>query len=290
MLKKKRIHKIIRENSGDQEAIKAKILALAENPARLIDNIPSIQACFTASEIKAIIDEAFLNDDDTLIALNNITTIKGYYNNEKLRDILQKFYQKSPWYFFIQYENFRELFTDDYFDTKLKENKDLINDKYFRNLYKFHSRDYSADIHNESVIKYLKPVPREDILVGERKEAGFGCGGMEKNFYESVKQGRGICLINGNILAKKFHRKGADKSKKISFIVEKNYISKNGIPIFADMIYAPSEGTAKIIEEALENGKKEITIESLSLRASRPLISTTSEGLFELYREKKSEA
>ncbi len=49
-----------------------------------------------------------------------------------------------------------------------------------------------------------------------------------------------MCLVNGIFLAKYYHRKEDVKTKKVTYLPVRDYVTNDGIPIWADCFYAPS--------------------------------------------------
>jgi len=58
------------------------------------------------------------------------------------------------------------------------------------------------------------------------------------------------------------------------------------IVVWQDMIYTPSEGHHRHIEQAIDAGVLQVTIPDLALRPTRPLINVTSASLFTEYQNR----
>lgn len=95
---------------------------------------------------------------------------------------------------------------------------------------------------------------------------------MDKNFSAALELDEKICLINGSIIAKQFHRKGDDNAaKKISYLPARTYRSQNGFVIWENFLYAPTADQREDIEKAIKNGQKQIHIPNLRLKTVRPI-------------------
>ena len=288
MLKTKTINQIIDKNVGDFESIKTAILHIVgDKKSDLIPQFSRLKPFFAAEEVSKII-EGILQEDPNYW-LRYVEIAREYVSDKKLRERLLTIHKKSPWLFYNHIDAFKEIFTSGFFMHMFTENPSLMDTELFKLFQIYHSDSsmsgFSLDF--QELLKEKIGTKKIEVRMGEKREAGFACGGMDKNFDVASRKGEGLCLVNNQFIAKRYHRKGPDKAVKISFISSESGISENGYPIWEDFIYAPSEDQHAPISEAILNGKKELQIENLIIRPARPLINKTSEQVWNQFNKKK---
>jgi len=262
---------------GDFESIKNAIFDIVgDKKSDLIPQFARLKPFFAAEEVSKIIEGVLQEDPEYW--LRYVEIAREYVSDKKLRERLLIIHEERPWLFYNHTEAFKEIFTSGFFMHMFTENPSLMNTELFQLFQIYHSdsamNGFSLDF--QELLKEKIGTKKIEARIGKKREAGFACGGMDKNFDVASRKGEGLCLVNDQFIAKRYHRKGPDKAVKISFISLGSGISENGYPIWEDFIYAPSEDQHAPISEAILNGEKEFQMENLIIRPARPLIGKTS--------------
>jgi hypothetical protein len=281
MLKTKTIHKIIDENPGDFEAIRITILDIVgDKKSDLMPQLTRLKPFFVAEEVSKIVESIIQENPENWIRY--VETAREYISDKKLRERLLTIHKAMPWLFYNHIDAFRDLFTSDFFSRVFTETQSLMDTELFKIFQIYHSDSAMSGffLDFQELLKEKIGTTKIEARVAERREAGFACGGMDKNFDLASQKGEGLCLVNDQFIAKRYHRKGADKAVKISFISSGSGVSENGYPIWEDFIYAPSEDQHVAISDAILNGETAIQIENLIIRPARPLIGKTSQQVW----------
>lgn len=288
-LRPRDIQKAIKRNAGSPEALRVAVFELIDGGSA-VDLLPHMSGLlrpyFSSDEVLEIIKPDI--DSNPELVLNNVAELRHFFPDEDLRARLLLIHAKSPWTFYIKAEGMKDLFSVDFFKEQIKDNDFDFEDNLFRLFQLFYSSaslGAFGETIRRSLEERLEGAPEINVRVGEMREPGFACGGMERNYLEASKSGAGLCLVNGCFLAKYFHRKG--DAKKVSIIADQNYRTINGGVIWEGYLYAPTNGQHAQMMEAIEQGEKEIHISNLVLRPSRPMVGITSQDVFQAFEESK---
>ena len=123
------------------------------------------------------------------------------------------------------------------------------------------------------------------VRIVEPGDPGFGCGGMDRNFYEAVNRREGVCVINGQLIAKRFHVKGEEKAKKVTYVSKNTVRTKDGCVLWKNFVYAPSEGQHQVVIDAITRGDMDIQLDDVSLKPIRPTIGLDTQRLFDILKK-----
>lgn len=274
----KDLKKLIRENWWDIRAIQEIVRwIVVANPWAII-RAPEARTYLTAEERK-VAALKILDDSDNQW-LRNAHNLRNLVADDTLRDRILKLYIKSPWLVQTQSWSIKELFPNEFFQRILEENGDFPDSKYFELFLLFNAHH---DLQSywwalrQALERRTENLSQVDVSLCWFREPGFACWWMERNYMEAAKTGNGICLVNNTLLAKYFHRKW--DAKKVSYLPVKTYTANNWYILWKDYFYSPSQKQHEMVIQAIEEGKKSIQIEHLSLKSVRPANSMTSQDI-----------
>ncbi len=283
MLKPRDISKsIIAHAKEGRIAIKEALLHACDTPEDIIPHLERVKPYFSAAEIEQIFRQAFTKNSRTLITF--AASAKEYLPNEELRKQLIEQHKKTPWEFYIHAEEFSELFPKLFFENQFKANPKITTTELF-DIFLFYNANIALNAFSQETRTILKTQLSKsrslDITIGETKDAGFACGGLEQNYHAAIAEQKGICIVNNVLLAKLYHRK--TDAKKLFFVATESRMGANGYPIWNNMIYAPTGEQHTEIIHAVTQGHKHTHVEDLVIKPVRPLIGTTSKELLAEY-------
>ncbi len=215
--------------------------------------------------------------------------VQNFFPDEELRERMRGVHRTHPWMFYTHGQTLKPLFPNEYFKRQMDQGIDIFRDPDLRSIFLLFNAPMAIASYGENIRdrmrRMLDTEEQADVYMEQAKEPGFACGGMEKNFLQAAREGRGLCTVNGGqLLAKHYHAKGADKAKKVSYVAPGNQETVEGYMLWRDYIYAPTDGQHVPIIQALERGDRDVTIEHLTVKPVRPLIGTTSKQLFGAFR------
>ena len=280
----KHIQKVILRNRGNSPAdVREDLIRLAEGDTRkLVPFLDKVKAYFSAEESLDILNNAI--EEDRVVLLKNINQARALIPEEDLRRHLTQIHKTNPKQFYNDADSFKCFFTPHYFEEAFG-NYSLADDQDFFSLFLTYFAGtplISFKPGTRSILEEKVGDKEISTLVGEHREQGFACGGMEKNFYDAIMKGKGVTIVNDHLMAKFHHRKG--DSKKVSFISDDNYRTNNGYVLWENMFYAPSGDVHSQIANAITEGEKSIQVPDLIVRPVRPIVGTTSKALFAEYK------
>jgi|GEM_PF-4920207 len=277
VIKRKRLTRIVGKavSTGRTSEIPKMVLAAAgDKPEQLISHFSFLQTYFNSDALRDIFVASI--DKDYKHLLNNPREARLYFSDDELSTRLSDIHSQHPWDFYNHAEPFSFVFPS----SKLIQN---LDDKSGMKLFLFYCFDAPLESFSEAAQKKIKEHVDFRVVnasIGPRKESGFACGGMELNYKTAISEGKGYCLVNDVFLAKMFHRK--TEAKKVSLISRNNFKSTNNYLVWADVIYAPSNGGEKQIIDAITQGQDKLYIDDLIIRPTRPIIGYSSTDFFNM--------
>lgn len=279
------------EHSGDPQGIRDAIMGRVKFASEVLPHLDLVATVFSAEEVRAMITRV-LHEEDPRAYLQYFDVVRRYLPDEVLRSILFDLHRKFPWIFYINARHFESLFPNEYFRRLLDSGVDFLADPYLFKVFLLFNADSSLDSFSDPLkgrlLCMLDGTDVTDTRVLTSREPGFACGGMETNYTVAASQGKGLCLVNGVLLAKLFHRKEEVDARKVSFLPVRSVLTAGGQALWRDFLYAPSEGAHEAIAEAIEGGGRELAIPVLAVKPVRPMINAGSEAIYELFRQKGS--
>lgn len=253
-----------------------------DSPSELLPVLKEIVPYLTMQGVRELVSKALSYSEPNRF-LKFIPEIgKVFPDINFLRGFLIGILAKNPWEFYIYSEQYKYLFEIQYFEDLLAAGTDFLEDPNLRKLFQLYYGNQNINsfppLIQEKLKKLAEKMERTDLKILCGKEPGFACGGLERNYTEAAKSKTGLCIVNGNLLAKRFHRKG--DGKKITMIVNQSMLTAENIILWNDYIYVPANGSHVHIEKALDDGQKEISIPDFSIRPVRPLIDLDAAQIF----------
>lgn len=191
----------------DRESLHRKIhYIVQENPLTIIHN-PDILSYLSSSERQECAEKIIHHPSN--IWIRGIKVLQKILPNDQLREKIIQHHTKSPWDVYIKKDDLTLLFTEEYFQHILEKNGVLTTQE-FEMFLLFHAHQdinrYSGKM-REMLQTKAAHAPTIDVELHGEREAGFGCGGMERNFFFAAQKGKGICLVNNALFAKFYHTK-----------------------------------------------------------------------------------
>lgn len=223
------------------------------------------------------------NESDLVNILKSLKELSKYLNRNELSEILKTAYALGSWRFFTLLD--KDFLSSLYPKSFEWDMSDEFQRNLFVHLYGNHSVSSFDDLPVSSYFSTLPMYLSDVVISNEVKSAGFACGGAEKNYFEAAKEGKGLVLVNGSLLAKFFHRRA--EALKVTLVSRDSFrLASNGQVLWSDCIYAPSNGAHNSIIDAINEGQTELTIPDLVIRHVRPYNGSTMK-LYEMYGKSK---
>lgn len=287
-LSKKDIHKIISDNRGNAEAIGKVVETKNPTAQDMITHYDFMLRFLGIDRIRDRVRQA-LEHERTQSFLPFLVRLRDILPDGELRTRMLEVHHDYPWEFYTQSpDGVEALFPNVYFQTLLASGINFFEDPNLFKIFQFNnaarllSSIEGADLRRE-LLKHLGSTQFEGVQVGQRKEPGFGCGGMDRNFLEAAKRGEGLVRVNRGFLAKHYHTKGADKAVKVTLISRENAQTEGGGMVWKDYIFATSQGQHVPMVEAIAQGQTEVHIDDLIIRPVRPMIGVNSDAVFRAF-------
>ncbi|HRH93815.1 MAG TPA: hypothetical protein PKV72_04780 [Candidatus Peribacteria bacterium] len=281
-------NKLLAECKGNRdEFLEYLRLEVGEDPDVVLRLADRVQGFLGVDEIRSAM-ETVLNGGRPERYLGYFDRVQRFFPDEELRPRMVEVHKTHPWLFYTHGSTLESLFPNEYFRRLMADGTDIFTDPDLLRIFQLFNAEmpiisYSEQIRNRMRM-LLETEEQADVYVEQPKEAGFACGGMEKNFLQAARERRGLVAVNGGqLLAKHFHAKGADKAKKVSYVAPKTQETVEGYMLWGDYIYAPTDGQHVHVIEALERGERDVTIDHLTVKPVRPLIGTTSKQIFDAF-------
>lgn len=258
------------------------------DPSELFGIVEEINTLkIEADLIKTAIYRALIgvstNESDLVNILKSLKELSKYLNRSELSEILKTAYSIGSWRFFTLLD--KDFLSSLYPKSFEWDMADEFQRNLFVHLYGNHSVSSFDDLPVSSYFSTLPMYPADVVISNEVKSAGFACGGAEKNYFEAAKEGKGLVLVNGSLLAKFFHRRA--EALKVTLVSRDSFrLASNGQVLWSDCIYAPSNGAHNSIIDAINVGQTELTIPDLVIKHVRPYNGSTMK-LYEMYGKSK---
>ncbi len=280
------LNKLVRTHQGNRDRIIPEVKLLVWEDPELVLKVIRVQTYLTAEEVRSAIERVFIEKRPESY-LPHIDQLQNHIPDEELRERLIGIHRTHPWVFYINAPHLQPLFPNEFFRRLLDQGHDFFrDDELFKIFLLWNAQmplmSFNARI-QQGLRSRMESAEEADVFIEEPREPGFACGGMDKNFHEAAKEGKGLCLVNGLLLGKHYHTKGADKANKVTYVARRSQPTTQGKALWSDEIYAPSDGQHAIVVDAIEQGRSTVEIPHLTLRPVRPLIDVTSRKLFELF-------
>ncbi|MFT4326556.1 MAG: hypothetical protein ACMXYK_03585 [Candidatus Woesearchaeota archaeon] len=280
-LTKKALNKCIKDYGCDgKEKVRREIYALAQNGrdtdyVSMVRQLKNIKGFFLGDELNTLLAVAKMQDP--FVIMREYEQVSELIPDEDIREQSIDLHSKFPWEFYINSGAVKHLFNSEFFGS----------DERFYELFpiflNYHAggmvRSFSKSL-QDKLVPMLNNI-EVPVSIADRREQGFACGGMEKNYYDALLKGEGLTLVNDFFLAKMYHRKG--NPKKVSLIAKGNATSSNGYPVWEDVIYAPSCCCHEKICDAISQNKSAVDMNELTIRPVRPLIEMKSSKMVDTY-------
>jgi hypothetical protein len=278
---------IIYAANGEKDRIKSGILEATEKDPFFPLKNPTAREYLEHTPMVAALEKVLQHERPEKY-LPYIGFFRAHLQDEVLRPRMIDVHAKHPWQFYIHSEQLKDLFPSHYFKDLQKQNVDFLNDPklapiflmYFSHI---HLSAVNPDL-KDYVLQQVETARPAAIRILDPKDAGFACGGMEKNYRQAVKNDTGLCLINdGLLLAKLYHAKENVSAKKVAFICRDTQITSSNQILWSNYLYAPAEGQHTAVIDAINSGQNELHIDDLKVRPIRPLIGDTSRSIYDSF-------
>ncbi|MFO0780763.1 MAG: hypothetical protein U0519_02640 [Candidatus Gracilibacteria bacterium] len=281
VLTPKKFYRLESEAKTDEEMATKLQGYIDRDPTSVLPVLDAMTRYFNVSAIRAMLGKVIELQDPRAYVKHMPEIGRFLEDPDKIRKHFISYHAKNPWYFYCYKDQLKDFFTPGYFEELLTSGVDFFNDPQLFAIFRIFNADVAVEAQPAIIQVRLRAlVPKESELgatVLAAREPGFACGGLEKNYMEAKARGEGLCVVNGEYMAKKFHRKS--EAKKVTLVPKETRRSADTF-VWADHVYAPSQGMHQDIEEALNEGKKEVELPHLAIRPVRPLINLTSEQIF----------
>lgn len=283
------MNRLVRECNGNREEIVQYLeLEIEADPEAVLRLADRVQPYLTVEVIRTAMERVMATDHPESY-LPYLKSVQNFFPDEDLRTRMIGVHHSHPWMFYTHGRSLRELFPNEYFRRLVDEGLDIFKNEDLLRIFQLYNAQMAIVSFNEKMQRHMRSLldteEQADVYIEQSKEAGFACGGMEKNYLQAAREGRGLCTVNGGqLLAKHFHAKGADKAKKVSYVAPKTQETMEGYMLWKDYLYAPTDGQHTAVISALEAGERDVTIPHLTVKPIRPMIGATSAQIFALFR------
>ncbi len=284
----KELNALIFREKGDHEKVKTALEARDLSLSDVLVHYERMLGYLGIDKIRERVRKALASEHPQNF-LSFTPQLRDILPDVELRENFLTVHRNHPWEFYTRCpEGVEALFPNAYFRNLLQKGVDFFQDPVLFKIFQFNNaaRLLSA-IEGEELqagIQAKLPTPNvKEVNMGQRKEGGFACGGMERNFAEAARKGSGLVKVNGDFLAKMYHRKGAEKATKVTVMANENGMTPEGAVVWQDYLYATSQGQHEPLVEAINSQQRELVLPNFILRPVRPTIGLTSKRLFEAF-------
>lgn len=281
----KEFNALITQERGDTPRITAALEAKSLSAVDVLNHYERLLRYLGIDKIRERIRKA-LDEEHPQSYLGFLPKIRDIFPDGDLREHLLAVHKQYPWDFYTRCpEGIEALFPNDFFRQMMADGIDPFEDDHLFKIFQFNNAARLLDaLQGEDlkagVGKRVVPSVSREVMIGERKDPGFACGGMERNFMEAARQGEGLVRVNEGFLAKLYHSKGSDKAVKVTVLSDATAMTSEGAVVWKDYLYATSQGQHVPIVDAIASGTTDIEIPNLILRPIRPTIGLRSSRVF----------
>lgn len=283
-MNKNPVKRIIFEANGDQAQIQHRIAEATEsNPFFPLAHKTSREFLRHEQMVTAI--QRVLLHERPEKYLQYIPFFRQHLQDEHLQSHLVNIHAKQPWQFYTHGEHVQGLFPRLYFNALLNQGKDFLADANLGPIFLLYYSHNQLASWNDEMRKYLRQhIAGQEVAqvrILDPKDAGFACGGMEKNYRQAARNDTGLCEVNGGLLlAKLYHAKESVEAKKVAYICRETRETSSEQILWNNYLYAPAEGQHQLLIDAISRGDRKIEIWDLKIRPIRPLIGETSKSIY----------
>lgn len=281
----KEFNALIALEHGDTPRIKAALEERSLSAVDMLNQYERLLRYLGIDKIRERIRKAF-DEEHPQSYLGFLPKLRDIFPDGDLREHLLAVHSKYPWDFYTRCpEGIESLFPNDLFRQIMADGVDPFEEDPLFKIFQFNNAArlldaLGGDDLRASLSKRVEPTITREVLIGARKDAGFACGGMERNFMEAARKGEGLVRINKGFLAKMYHRKGEDKAVKVTVLSDTSARTSEGAIVWKDYLYATSQGQHIPIVEAIASRTTDIEISNFVLRPVRPTIGLGSSRIF----------
>ncbi len=280
---------LIAREEGDTPRITAALEARALSAVDMLSQYERLLRYLGIDKIRGRVKTA-LNDEHPQSYLGFLPKLRDVFPDGELREHLLALHRKYPWDFYTRCpEGIEALFPNDFFRQKMSIGVDPFQDDDLFKIFQFNNAArllaaLEGDDLRARVSERMESKETREVLIGARKDPGFACGGMERNFMEAARRGEGLVRVNEHFLAKMYHRKGEDKAVKVTVLSDANAMTTKGGVLWKDYLYATSQGQHVPIVNAIASRTTDIEISDFVLRPVRPTIGFGSSQVFSQFQ------
>lgn len=148
------LNKVIKSSQGNTATIKAAVMETLGATPTTFFAIPAMERYLTFEDRREIVRRLINNSSDNGW-IRYVRKMRDYIPDDELREKVLAIFHNSPWWFYTQSEEMRELFPNEYFKNLLGERGRFKDPKMF-DLFLLYNAHQSPDAFSDPLKSMLK--------------------------------------------------------------------------------------------------------------------------------------